>query len=120
MADNAVRRFLKSVLRGDRRRAARYPLEGAGGLASGAEARAVTLHDLSLTGALVDGKALPPAGATVTLTADSLEARAIVVWSDGGKAGLRFERPLSVEQLFTIVHRAHFHPGAGIPASLAA
>ena len=114
-----VRQFFGNVLRGDRRRAPRYSVDLTSGALAGGDAE-VTIHDLSLTGALIQGERLPETGTSVTLRADTLDQRGVVAWRDGTRAGLRFDRPLSVEQLFTIVHRAQFHPGAGIPAALAA
>jgi hypothetical protein len=99
MGSNLVVRVLKSVLRGDRRRA---------------------IFDLSATGALIGGSDLPEPGAVVTLTRGSLSAAATVAWRDGTRAGLQFHRPLPVEQLFTIVHSAQYRRGAGVPAALAA
>jgi hypothetical protein len=120
MAEGAVRRFLKSALRGDRRRGARYTLDGRSAAIGADRTLDVTIHDLSLTGALIEGSQLPGAGRAVTLSAEGLHTAGRVVWREGDRAGLRFDRPLSVEQLFTIVHCCHFHPGAGLPAALAA
>jgi hypothetical protein len=126
MTQNAFMRLVRNVFRGDRRRASRYFVELPDGVVagpaapSGPQLTAVTIHDLSLTGALIEGPDLPQPGATVTLTRDSLEIAATVAWNDGARAGLKFHRALAVEQLFTIIHSAQFRGGSGVPAALAA
>src|SRR4051812_7918023 len=109
MAGSRVLKLVRDALRGDRRRAARYRValeDGAledGALEDGAvEAGAVetggtvsvTIHDLSLTGALIEAERLPAVGAEVTLTHGLLAERAVLAWKHGRQAGLRFERPL--------------------------
>jgi hypothetical protein len=120
MTANSVLKFVRSVLRGDRRRASRYDVALADGIVTGAHTSAVTIRDLSLTGALIEGAGLPPAGAAVTLARGSFTVAATVAWADEARAGLTFDRPLPAEQLFTIVHSAQYRSGKGVPAALAA
>lgn len=120
MTANAVLKFVRSVLKGDRRRASRYEVALGEGVVTGAGSTAVTIRDLSLTGALVEGTLLPAAGAAVTLTRGSLAVAATIAWADEARAGLTFDRPLPAEQLFTIVHSAQYKRGEGVPAALAA
>ena len=120
MGSNLVVRLLKSVLRGDRRRATRYAVDLADGCVGAENGLGVAIFDLSATGALIGGADLPEPGTVVTLTRGSLSAAATVAWRDDTRAGLQFHRPLPVEQLFTIVHSAQYRRGAGVPAALAA
>jgi len=120
MSAKVLQKLLQSMFRGDRRRAGRYAVGLGDAVVTGRSGTEVTILDLSLTGALIEGADLPPAGAAVTLTHGTLQMPAAVAWSDGGRAGLRFDRPLPVEQLFTIVHSAQFRRGEGLPAALAA
>lgn len=120
MSAKALQKLLQSLFRGDRRRAGRYAVGLGEAVVTGRHGASVTIRDLSLTGALIEGAELPGAGAAVTLSHGALHIAAAVAWSDGGKAGLRFDRPLPVEQLFTIVHSARFQRGEGVPAALAA
>jgi hypothetical protein len=120
MAGSRVLKLVRDALRGDRRRAARYPVHLGDGAVEAGGTIAVTIHDLSLTGALVEGDRLPAVGAAVTLTHGLLAERAVLAWKDGAQAGLRFERPLAIEQFFTIVHSAQYGSRGGLSGSLAA
>jgi len=125
MAGSRVLKLVRDALRGDRRRAARYRVALEDGAVEDRAVEAggtisVTIHDLSLTGALVEGETLPAVGAVVTLTHGLLAERAVLAWKDGTQAGLRFERPLAIEQFFTIIHSAHYGSRGGLSGSLAA
>jgi hypothetical protein len=111
--------LLREALGGDRRRAGRYRVALDEAVIAPSGPGAVTIVDLSLTGAMIDGPALPPPGTAVTLRWDSLAVRARVAWTKGDRGGLHFERPLAVEQLFTLVHFSRYRD-RGIPAALAA
>lgn len=113
-------KLVREALRGDRRRAARYSVSLEQGAVEAGATAAVTIHDLSLTGALVEGERLPPVGAAVTLTHGILAEPATVAWKDGAQAGLRFDCPLAIEQFFTIIHSSQYGSRGGVTASLAA
>ena len=66
----------------------------------------VTIRDLSLEGAMIQGAIAPKAGCRLLLHRRSLVVPATVVWQSGGRAGLRFEQPLSDQQLYREVDRA--------------
>ena len=57
------------------------------------------LRDLSLSGALVEGFGLPPAGSTLFLVRGDLELSARVAWQRGERAGLEFHIPLTEAEL---------------------
>ncbi|MBV9931395.1 MAG: PilZ domain-containing protein [Alphaproteobacteria bacterium] len=120
MAGSKVLKLVRDALRGDRRRAARYRVALGAGVVDAGATIAVTIHDLSLTGALVQGERLPAVGTGVTLTHGMLAERATLAWKDGTQAGLRFERPLAIEQFFTIVHSAQYGTRGGLSGTLAA
>lgn len=50
----------------------------------------VRVRNLSATGALVEGASLPNFGDTVILRRGALEANGTAIWSESGKAGIRF------------------------------
>ena len=66
----------------------------------------VTIRDLSLEGAQIQGAVAPRVGCRLLLHRRSLVVPATVVWQDGSRAGLRFEQPLSEQQLYREVDRA--------------
>jgi hypothetical protein len=66
----------------------------------------VTIRDLSLEGSMIHGTALPAIGSRLLLHRRLLVVPATLVWRDGNRAGLRFEHPLTEEQLYREVDRA--------------
>lgn len=67
----------------------------------------VKVRDVSSTGALLDGKDLPPPGAKVRLCRGSLTIAAKIAWSQGGRAGVQFESTASVAEWLPGVQKAH-------------
>nr|NUR37127.1 hypothetical protein [Sphingomonas sp.] len=53
---------------------------------------------MSVTGALVEGAALPDVGALVQLVRGSLIVHALVVWLAGGQCGLKFSGSVDVQE----------------------
>jgi hypothetical protein len=51
----------------------------------------VRIRNLSETGAMIDGAALPVAGARLVLHRADLRAEATVVWCEGGRCGIKFD-----------------------------
>jgi hypothetical protein len=66
----------------------------------------VTIRDLSLEGAMIQGAVAPRVGCRLLLHRRSLVVPATVAWQTGSRAGLRFEQPLSEQQLYREVDRA--------------
>jgi hypothetical protein len=62
------------------------------------------LRDLSLSGALIEGLALPPPGSALFLVRGHLEISARVAWRNGDRAGLEFHVPLTEAQLLAEVN----------------
>jgi hypothetical protein len=56
----------------------------------------VRVRNMSTTGALIEGAALPAAGAAIILRRGALEAPATTAWSEAGKAGLAFHGAIEV------------------------
>lgn len=52
---------------------------------------AVRIRNLSETGAMLDGPVLPGPGAQLVLRRAEIEIGAIVVWSEAGRCGIRFD-----------------------------
>ncbi len=64
--------------------------------ADGRSVMPVRVRNISRTGALVEGAALPPVGTSVRLSRASLSASGSVIWLEHGKAGLQFEAPVGI------------------------
>lgn len=58
----------------------------------------VNVRNMSSTGAMVEGAAVPPAGSAACLTRGPLMVPAEVVWSETGRCGLRFASLVSVRE----------------------
>jgi hypothetical protein len=116
----ALLSLVLNMLRGDRRRASRYSVLLAGELLAPAGACKIIIHDLSLTGALVRGEAVPPVGTHVTLTRGEFAIDACIIWKGDNRAGLRFFHRLPVDRLFAIVHESNGGHRAAAPAAAAA
>lgn len=58
----------------------------------------VRIRNLSEKGAMVDGQALPEAGALVVLQRLEVDMRGVVVWRSQGRCGIQFEGAASVEE----------------------
>lgn len=56
----------------------------------------VNLRNMSLSGALVEGRALPDRDTPITLRRGSLEASARIVWRVGRRAGIAFSSTIHV------------------------
>lgn len=65
---------------------------------------AVSVRNLSCTGAMVEAETVPDTGREVILKAPGLDCFATVVWSDGCRCGLRFDEPLTQAQVLEL-HR---------------
>lgn len=64
----------------------------------------VSVKNLSCTGALIEGAAVPDAARDVILKAGPLDCFATVVWSDGRRCGVMFDEPISQAELLAL-HR---------------
>lgn len=56
----------------------------------------VCIRNLSATGALIEGGAMPPQGARMRLSRGSLSVTGTVAWQQGNRAGVRFDSAVSV------------------------
>lgn len=59
---------------------------------------AIRLRDLSVSGARVEGAALPAIGKTARISRGSLEMIGTIVWREGKTCGMRFDNPLPIEE----------------------
>lgn len=64
-----------------------------------ARSRSVVVTDVSLEGARLGGRDLPPAGEDMMMLVGSIDAMATVVWSDGDKCGVRFDEAIVNETI---------------------
>ena len=64
-----------------------------------ARSRSVVVTDISLEGAKLDGRDLPPAGEDMLMVVGSLDAMATVVWSAGNKCGVQFDEAIADETI---------------------
>lgn len=66
-------------------------------LAAGRNYCAVKVRNMSTSGALIEGADLPQPGISCRLVRGETSLEADIVWSQAGKAGLRFRNPAQVE-----------------------
>jgi hypothetical protein len=92
----------------DGRTSQRTSLFAAAILESGAIRFPIRIRNISSTGALLQGDALPRAGTFVRLIRGGLTASGDIRWTQGGKAGLSFTDPVEVEAwLRSCASKAH-------------
>lgn len=83
-------------------RATRKNLMLAASIESAGSRAPVRIRNLSETGAMLDGAALPGAGASLILTRADIQVSASVVWCAGGRCGIRFDNvAASVDEWIT-------------------
>ncbi len=63
---------------------------------------AVTLRNISCTGAMVEGATLPPKGWTVALKRDGMDELGDVVWARGHFCGVHFFDPVPYEKVLEL------------------
>jgi hypothetical protein len=102
----------------ERRRADRVRLLLSARLVTSLDEYPVTLRDISLTGAMVEGARLPAAGVDVILKRGTFEIFSLIVWVDGRRAGLEFETPLAVQDLVAQFTRTAWAPTPPKPVSM--
>ena len=64
----------------------------------------VAVRNISCSGAMIEGDDMPPAGRDIILCAQGMEFFGTVVWSRSDRCGLRFDEPLTAEQVLEL-HR---------------
>jgi hypothetical protein len=69
----------------------------AASLDTGTKSAVVRVRNLSPSGAMLDGPALPPEGTRVRLKRGALSAVGLITWSNAFRAGLRFDSKLNVK-----------------------
>jgi hypothetical protein len=94
----------------DSRTDRRTSLFAAAILDAGASRFTVRIRNISPSGALIQGDALPPAGTSVMIVRGSLAASGSVRWSRDGRAGLAFTDAIRVEDwLSSCAPKTHQH-----------
>ena len=116
MASRAMLRLLSEEDASELRRNSRFRVMLSAKLVTTTDEHPVTLRDLSATGALAEGKRLPPSGKDVVVRRGALEAFARVVWSDGTRCGLEFDEEIPGRDLLTHLKTA---PAPAAPPSAA-
>ena len=71
-----------------------------------ARSRSVVVTDVSLEGAQIGGRDLPPAGEDLMMLVGSLDAMGTVVWSEGDKCGVHFDEAIANETIAQIKREA--------------
>ena len=79
----------------------------------------VVIRDLSLTGALIQGRVLPSLGKLLILRKGELEVSGRIAWREGNRAGIRFEQPLAADRLFALVDSNRVRPVQEVVAAVA-
>lgn len=85
-------------------RSARRKTVFAGTLETLSRRTPVAVRNISCTGALVEGEALPEPGRDAMLKAAGLDLFCTIVWSAGERCGLQFDEPLNPAQVLEL-HR---------------
>lgn len=81
------------------RRSSRSPVMLSAKIELAGELQSVILRNLSGSGALIEGKALPAQGTAVTFVRNDLRIHAHVAWVQGHYAGIAFNAPLERAEL---------------------
>ncbi len=64
----------------------------------------VAVRNVSCTGVMIEGETVPEPGRDLVLNAAGMEFFGTVIWSDGGRCGIRFDEPLQPAQVLEL-HR---------------
>jgi hypothetical protein len=64
--------------------------------------RRVSLLEVSLSGARLEGAPLPPVGKDVVLTCGTVEAFGTIAWAAGERCGVHFDEPISIPELVAL------------------
>jgi hypothetical protein len=89
-----------------RRAFPRLPVVLAASALAIARSRSVVVTDLSLEGAQLGGRDLPPAGDDLLMLVGSLDAMATVVWREGDKCGVQFDEAIADETIVQMKREA--------------
>lgn len=100
---------------GNRRGADRVRLLLSARLVTTCDEFAVTLRDISTSGAMVEAARLPGCGVDVLLKRGELEIFSTIMWVQDRRAGLEFETPLGVEEFVTKFARTAWAPRIPVP-----
>ncbi|MEA3068473.1 MAG: hypothetical protein QOK41_1880 [Sphingomonadales bacterium] len=96
--------------KGDRRRSARRALR----LGVGASGESVTIHDLSLTGALIETSVAMLVGAAFEVELPHAgKVEAVIVWNGGEYYGCQFNLPISPAALSAALLQSSLRPSLG-------
>ena len=88
-------------------RASRKNLLLSATIEAGALKAPVRIRNLSESGAMIDGAALPEVGTALTLRRLEVEIGAVAVWRASGRCGIRFDGKASVDEWVSGVRRPH-------------
>ena len=72
----------------------------------------VRIRNLSESGAMIEGAALPDVGSTLILRRSEVEIGAVVIWQTLGRCGIEFDGAASIEEWVGGVRQAR-RPGSG-------
>ena len=97
-----------------RRRAPRERIELPAYAQTTTEKRDVRLLNLSVTGAMLEGSSLPPAGQDVVMTCGGTDAFGVVIWSNNGRCGINFDRPIDPAAVERHRRAGEFSASSGI------
>jgi hypothetical protein len=102
-----------------RRRSPRYSVLLTARVLTTAGSLQVTVRDLSLDGAMIQAPVDLPLNTSLLLHRGTLIVPATVMWREGRRVGLRFERKLSKQELYREVDRARCRPDEPLEACAA-
>ncbi len=96
-----------------RRRSTRQDVTLAGSAMSITRSRSVAVSDLSVTGACIGARDLPPAGDDMLFVIGSSDRMARVMWRYADKCGILFDQPLRQETIELMKQEAQWAQIAG-------
>jgi len=76
--------------------------------------RRVSLLEVSLEGARLDGIDLPPSGKDVVLRCGPVDAFGTIIWATGNRRGIQFDAPISTSELVALQKASVCAEQAGI------
>jgi hypothetical protein len=85
-----------------RRALPRAPILLSGSVDAVSGRKRISLLEVSLDGARLQGADLPPAGRDIVLKCGPVDAFGTVIWATSNRRGIRFDQPIGTHELLTL------------------
>lgn len=100
-----------------RRKAVREEVVLAGSAQTLESSRSVVVTDVSVTGAKLVGRELPPRASNVLISVGDVELFATVAWSGRDECGVTFDPPLDPDMVHQVKHDGCWSKVMGVPGA---